>query len=119
MSKSAKFIIKRGSEVVATRVELADNFLIRAKGLMFSSSIGDRDGLLFEPCSSIHTCFMNYPIDVVFLSRENKVVRVFKALKPWRMTRIYFTAAKTLEMMGGTLSVDLRPGDQLEIECIS
>ncbi len=119
MSKHIKFVIKKEQEVIASEVELADNFLLRAKGLMFSSGIGDRDGLLIEPCNSIHTFFMNYPIDVIFLSSDNKVVKVFKFLKPWRMTRMYFSASKVLEMVAGSLKTELNPGDQLDIQCTS
>jgi uncharacterized membrane protein (UPF0127 family) len=111
--------VKKGEEVVAEKVGLADTFRLRLLGLMFSKDLGDRDGLLIEPCNSIHTFFMNYKIDVVFLNRDNKVVKVFKNLKPWRMTRMYFSASKVLEMMGGSLMTELNPGDQLEIECIS
>lgn len=117
--KGSVLQVKKGQEVVATKVGLADTFSLRLLGLMFSKDLGERDGLLIEPCNSIHTFFMNYKLDVIFLSRENKVVKVFKNLRPWRMTRMYFTAGKVLEMMGGSLNVELLPGDQLDIECIN
>lgn len=111
--------VTRGSDVIAQKVGLADTFSLRLLGLMFSKDLGGKDGLLIEPCNSIHTFFMNYKLDVIFLSRDNKVVKVFKNMKPWRMTRMYFTAAKVLEMMGGSLSVELAAGDQLDIKCIN
>lgn len=111
--------VTKGDQLVAEKVGLADSFSLRLLGLMFSKDLGERNGLLIEPCNSIHTFFMNYDLDVIFLNKENKVVKVFRNLRPWRMTRMYFTASKVLEMMGGSLNVELSPGDQLDIECIS
>lgn len=119
MSKEVLFKISRSGKVIAQKAGLADSFRLRALGLMFSDNLGSKDALIIEPCRSIHTCFMNYPIDVIFLSSEDKVVKVFRELKPWRMTRIYFTATKVVELMGGTLKEDIPLGEKLEIRCIS
>ena len=113
------FQISCGDKTIAQRASLADTFMERALGLMFSKDLGDRDALIIEPTNSIHTFFMNYPIDVIFINRDHKVVKVFKKLKPWRMTRMYFTASKAIELMGGTLMSDIQPGEKLEIKCIS
>ena len=121
MSKSKKlfFEINCGDRNLAKRASLADTFMERALGLMFSEDLGDRDALIIEPTNSIHTFFMNYPIDVIFINRDHKVVKVFKKLKPWRMTRMYFTASKAIEFMGGSLTGEISPGEKLEIKCIS
>jgi hypothetical protein len=121
MSKSDKlfFQISCGGKTLAKRASLADSFMERALGLMFSKDLGDRDALIIEPTNSIHTFFMNYPIDVIFINRDHKVVKVFNKLKPWRMTRMYFSASKAIEFMGGTLPGDIGPGEKLEIKCIS
>lgn len=119
MSKETFFHISSAGKVIAEKAGLADSFRLRALGLMFSDNLGERDALIIEPCNSIHTFFMNYPIDVIFLSSEDKVVKVFKKLKPWRMTRMYFSASKVVELMGGALKDELQPGEKLEIKCIS
>ncbi|MDC1174839.1 DUF192 domain-containing protein [Bacteriovoracaceae bacterium] len=106
---------KKGESVIAAKVNHANNIFTRMKGLMFSESLGEFDGLLITPCNSIHTFFMKYPIDVVFLSKDYKVVKVRRNIKPWRMTGIYFGAFQVLEMNAGTLSPDINPGDQLEV----
>jgi len=113
MSKFYK-IQKDGVEI-ANKVQVADNFVTRLVGLMFSNGLGEKDGLLFYPSNSIHTFFMNYPIDVVFMDKNDKVVKFIPSMKPWRMTRMYFGAFKVLEMMGGTLKIELNPGDKLDI----
>lgn len=114
-----RYVIKKGDAVISENAGYAKSFSERALGLMFSKDLGDRDGLIIEPCNSIHTFFMNYPIDVIFLDSENKVVKVFSSMKPWRITRMYFTASKVLELMGESLKYPLKKGDQLDFECIN
>lgn len=108
--------IKKREVEVATKVDVANSSIKRMIGLMFSKDLGERDGLLITPCNSIHTFFMRYNLDIVFLSRHNKVVKVIRNMKPWRMTWIYFKATKVLEMMGGTLPADINAGDELDID---
>lgn len=119
MNKNSFFQINIGTKTIASKASLADSFMERALGLMFSKDLGNRDALIIEPTNSIHTFFMNYPIDVIFINSDYKVVKVFRKLKPWRMTRMYFTASKAIELMGGTLEEDISPGEYLEIKCIN
>lgn len=108
--------IKKGDMQIAQKVDLADSTLKRMIGLMFSKDLGERDGLLITPCNSIHTFFMSYNLDIVFLSRDNKVIKVIRNIKPWRMTWMYFKARKVLEMMGGTLPGEINVGDEFRID---
>jgi uncharacterized membrane protein (UPF0127 family) len=68
---------------------------------------------LITSCNSIHTFFMLMPIDVLFLNNEDKVVKIIRNLRPWRMTGIYFKATKVLEMKVGTIPQDLVVGERL------
>lgn len=111
--------IRRGEDIIARKVGEAKSMFSRMKGLMFSESLGEYDGLLIAPCNSIHTFFMRYPIDVLFLTKDFKVVKACKNIKPWRMTRIYFGAYQVLEMEAGKMNDELKPGDQLEVKCIN
>jgi uncharacterized protein len=114
------FQLKTASgEVVCQKMVVAKNILARMKGLMFSQSLPDCDGFLISPCNSIHTFFMLYPLDIVFLDEDFKVVKIIRNLSPWRMTWIYFKARHVLEMKAETLTRDLRSGDRLEALCIS
>jgi hypothetical protein len=61
----------------------------------------------------IHTCFMSFPIDAVFLDAGLKVVRVCPALKPWRFSPWVAGAKSVLELAAGR-AAGLAPGDQLE-----
>ncbi len=110
--------VEKEGLVVAAHVEVANSIKEKTIGLMFSQDLGEKDALLIESCNSIHTFFMNYPIDVVFLSNENKIVKIFRNLKPWRMTLMYFKASSVLEFMGGTLDHSIEVGDKLELKSV-
>lgn len=103
----------KNAEVLATRVERADTFWSRLCGLMFRKQLEAQTGLLLEPCPQIHTCFMRFAIDVIFLDQQNRVVAVLENLKPWRMSKFYTTARRTLELPGGTLHGRVQAGDEL------
>jgi uncharacterized membrane protein (UPF0127 family) len=70
--------------VVCERCVLADRPLSRLRGLMWRRSLPSDHGLLLRPSPSIHTCFMRFPIDAVFLDRELRVVSVRGRLRTWR-----------------------------------
>jgi hypothetical protein len=59
---------------------------------------------------------MRYNLDIVFISSNNKVIKIIRDIKPWRMTWIYFRANKTLELPSGKLPMDLKEGDFLEVK---
>ncbi len=111
-----KIQIKYQGKVLSNNILVADNPLTRIIGLMFRKKPLDSDGLILEPCNSIHTFFMRYPLDIVFLSKTNEVVKIIRYLKPWRMTLIYFKARKTLELPAGNLPADIQVGDILEVQ---
>lgn len=70
--------------VVCERVSVADSPFTRLKGLLGRSGLEQGEGLLLRPASSVHTCFMRFPIDAVFLDRELVVVGISDGLEPWR-----------------------------------
>jgi uncharacterized membrane protein (UPF0127 family) len=112
-------VIKKSGEVICNNAVVADSFLERGKGLMFSHEIPEGgDGMLIEPCNSIHTCFMKYDLHIVFLNSKNKVVKIIKDMKPWKFTFFYFSARKVLELKTSS-RLNLSEGDELEVICIS
>ncbi len=100
-------------QLIAQHVECADTFLSRLQGLMFRRRLPPQTALLLDPCPQIHTCFMRFAIDVIFLDKENHVIAVLENLKPWRMSKFYARARRTLELPGGSLQRRVRIGDQL------
>jgi hypothetical protein len=95
-----------GTHVCATptgnlRVRSADGFIARGLGLLVGAPLDVCEGLLIAPCSSIHTIGMRYPIDVVFLDRGARVLRVCPNVRAGRM-RFSLRARAVLELRAGT-----------------
>ena len=107
----------RTGAALAVRVERASSMLGRMRGLLGRSELPQGDALLIAPCASIHTLFMRFRIDVVFLSRALRVVRAISGLHPWRATRFHRGAAMAVELPEGTVArTGTREGDVLELE---
>ena len=68
------------------RCVLADTALVRMKGLLGRASLPSGRGILLRPASSVHTAFMRFPIDVVFLDRDNRVVKIAPEIAPWKVS---------------------------------
>lgn len=114
MNAEAKLIVNltRGS-VVCERVELADRPLRRMRGLLGRKSLVAGEGMLLQPAPSIHTAFMSFPIDVVFLDRNFRVTKLVPELAAWR-TASSLDARSTLEIAAGELKRRrVEVGDQL------
>jgi len=92
-----------GTPTGALRVKVADRFYSRALGLLVGTPLGATEGLLIAPCSSIHTLGMRYAIDVVFLDREARVLRVCSDVRAGRF-RFGRGARGVLELRAGTAS---------------
>jgi hypothetical protein len=102
---------------VADQCAVADGFITRLIGLIGRKSFERGQGLLLQPCSSIHTCWMTIPIDAVYLDRRFKVLAVDKNLKPWRIGKLMFGVQRVLEIPAGTAeSLGFCVGDHLVIE---
>ena len=105
----------KGTEV-ASQAQVADSIPSRFWGLLGRRFLPDGHGLLLRPSSSIHTAFMRFAIDVVFLDRENRVVKVVPELKPFRLAGCWRGAHSALELpAGGAAAGDVEQGDQLLI----
>jgi uncharacterized membrane protein (UPF0127 family) len=87
---------------------------------MGKKRLPEGEALLIEPCSSVHTMFMRFPIDVVYISKDNKVVRIAPEMKPWRAGLGGKGAHKVLEMLpGAAAGAGLEVGDELTFEPIT
>jgi uncharacterized membrane protein (UPF0127 family) len=115
METNLKKMNRENGEIICSNLKLADSIDERMLGLMFKEEMPNCDGLLISPCNSIHTFFMKMSIDVVFLTKDYEVVKVFYNLKPWRMTSIYFKSRHVLEMKAGTLIPNLQVGESLRV----
>lgn len=103
---------------LASRAHRAASFLDRLRGLMFVPELPDGGGLLLEPESSIHTFFMRFPLDVVYLDRNHRVVRLDHRMPPGRLGPIYTGGCHAiLELPPGVLAESqTQVGDELVLE---
>ncbi|HBA61401.1 MAG TPA: DUF192 domain-containing protein [Elusimicrobia bacterium] len=100
--------------MVSSSAGRADTFSARLFGLIPRRSLGAEEGLWLEPCAMIHMCFMNFPIDAVFLGRDMKALRVIEGLKPWRFSPWVYGARGVLELPAGRCGGRISEGDVLE-----
>ncbi len=89
----------------------------RFRGLMAQPPPGSGRGLFLAPCGSIHTCFMRFDLDLVFVSRAGRVVRVVRSVKPWRIAWGGRGAWGVLELQAGWFPCgELAPGVRMALE---
>ncbi|MHB0858201.1 MAG: DUF192 domain-containing protein [Anaerolineae bacterium] len=107
----------RNGKVLVRAGRVADRFGVRLCGLIGRKRLSGGEGLLIAPCSSIHTCFMGFAIDAVYLNRAGEVVGIDEALKPWRIGRLHRKVRYVLELPAGAARArDTRVGDSLVLE---
>jgi len=100
-------------DVVCEPCFVAETVFARLRGLLGRSGLSSGEGMLLRPASSIHTAFMRFPIDAVFLDRSDRVVKVASDLRPWRMAACR-GARTVLELGAGEAArLGLRPGVSL------
>ena len=96
---------------LASALELADTLLTRMRGLLGRRGLHQGQGMRFEPGGAIHTMFMRFAIDVIFLDRDDRVLKVVHSLRPWRFAGAGGTRA-VVELPAGTLAeLEIHEGD--------
>ena len=109
-----QIINKTKGKPVVLRAYAAEGFFKRLFGLMFKKSLDPQDALIFGYAILIHTCFMRFPLDVVFINKNKQVLKVYEGLKPWRIAGC-IRSCLTLEIAPGiVLRAEIKPGDTLE-----
>ena len=102
--------------VLATEVEWALSSQQRLRGLLDRQGLDLGQALILSPCNSVHMFFMKFAIDVLFVNGTGIVVRAIENLRPWQVTRIYFTAQHTIELPVGAIAAsDTKKGDNLTL----
>jgi len=95
-------------------ISLAATLRLRLKGLLGKDRLGPGKGLLIRPCTGIHTFFMKFPIDAVFLDKENRIIALFRSLPPNRLTAVYRKAYSVLELPAGAVDLNTAVGDRID-----
>lgn len=93
-------VLYQDGKCIFSNVRIADTFIKRLVGLMGRRRMGKTEALLFLECSRVHTCFMRFSIDIVYLDQDLKVIDV-ETLEPWRCGRFVRNAKHILELRKG------------------
>ena len=98
--KTTTITLSEGCQIT---VAVADTFFLRLRGLI-GRDVQAIGGLLIRPCNQIHTCFMGYPIDVLYLDAQNKIVRIDEAVPAGRFCKAERGAVCVVELAAGRVS---------------
>lgn len=102
---------------ISDNVKMADNFFTRSIGLLSKKSLSEGEGLIIKPCCSIHTFFMRFAIDVIFVNKKNEVIALYENVSPWRVLPIHPTSYYVIELPAHSISnKNINKGDLISLE---
>ena len=103
--------------LVAQEARVASSWWARLRGLIGRHELRPGQGLIIRPCSSIHTFFMSFPIDVVFVDKGNRVLQATHHVVPWRIGPIVPHSHYVIELPAGAIQASTtEPGDVLSVQ---
>ena len=107
---------KSTNRILIGHLEIAKSFAARGKGLLGRKSLPQDQALWIHRCNSIHTCFMRFAIDCVFVDKSLKVKAVYTDVRPWRWVFPVWGANSVIEMSSGeSMRLGINVGDQLDV----
>jgi uncharacterized membrane protein (UPF0127 family) len=109
-----RLVSETTGKTVVARLAIADGCLSRLVGLQFRRRLPADAGLLLVPCNSVHTCFVRFSVDVVFLDGVGRVLAIRRDLRPWRLAIGPRGSHAVLEVNAG--AADVCPGETLRLE---
>ena len=89
--------------VLGEAIEVAETAAQRVKGLLGRDTLADGQGLLFNHCSSLHTFFMHFPIDIIFADKNGKVLKLAPAVRPFKLVAAPFHSFYAVELPEGAI----------------
>lgn len=112
-------VVKNSTQnaVLATNARLTENIFSRFKGLLGKKSLPEEEGLIIYPCKQIHSAFMRFPFDALFLDPDFYVLHVEKKIPPFRISPLVKKACIVIELPAGTVEkTGTELGDRLTFE---
>ena len=111
-----RLINQTKNTILAEDVFIANTPFKRIKGLLGKKVFLPNQAIILDPCNSVHTFFMRFAIDILFVDKDYKVVKVFSKLAPNRITRIYWHSSRVIELPAGRLNLtNTQTRDQLQL----
>lgn len=109
--KKYKLVIENKTKI--SHVYWANNPWLRLRGLLGRDKLTTDLGLLISPCNSVHTIGMKYSLDIIYLDKNDKVIKIRSNLAPWHFSACK-GAYKVLELLAGNCkSKNIKQGDEL------
>jgi len=104
------------NEKICKNVIFANSFFKRLKGLMFTKELPLNSSMHIKPCGQIHTFFMNYNIDVLYLDKDNIILDIDENLKPGKIGKKVKDTVSVIEFQGGKIEKsNIKIGQAIEI----
>ena len=98
-----KIINRSRNAVLADKARIADTFFSRLVGLLNRSGLNSGEALIISPSNSIHSFFMRFTFDALFLDQNGRVIALIPGFKPFRVSQLYFRAITTIELPEGVI----------------
>ncbi|HBG50011.1 MAG TPA: DUF192 domain-containing protein [Cyanobacteria bacterium UBA9971] len=110
-----KLINKSNNKILADNLKIADNFFKRLIGLLGRKALDKGEGLHIIPCTSIHSFFMKFRFDAIFLNKNNEVVYLIQNMPAWHVSKICFSGYSVVELPPDVIKdTETSVGDVLE-----
>ena len=111
-----RLINQTKNTILAEDVFIANTPFKRIKGLLGKKVFLPDQAIILDPCNSVHTFFMRFAIDILFVDKDYKVVKALPKLDPNRITRIYWHSSRVIELPVGRLTfTNTQAKDQLQL----
>lgn len=108
-----KCINETTGKLIADKLVMKDTFWGRLVGLLSSRGLEKGGGIVLKPCTQIHTCFMRFPIDVIFADKNFNVVYVREKMTAWRFSPLVLKSLYAVELASGALEGSVKVGDKI------
>jgi hypothetical protein len=102
-------------KIVLDKIIMADTYSKKLQGLLGRKGLKDKEGMMIVPCNSIHTYRMKFPIDVLFVDKDNFVLKVLRDFKPGRMGPLVLKSRYVMEAEAGIFE-GIEKGDKLQFK---
>jgi uncharacterized protein len=108
--------LEPSGRVAVAELEVAVESATRKKGLLGRDGLAEGSGLVIAPTNAVHTFFMRFPIDIVFVTRGGEIVKIRPAVRAWRMAAALRAYAVIELAAGGAASAGLQVGDRVAVQ---
>lgn len=116
MAKLYKITQDETAQLLVENLELAESFFARGKGLLGRKNLPINTALWIKPCNNIHTFFMNFSIDCVFVNKKMQIEKIVSGVRPYKIVGPFWKAASVFETSAGLAEKwKLQVGDQLYV----